>query len=80
MKFSSLAAPKVVKMTTFSAASDENFVKMTTFPFQCTQTLTVALLFFLEKDEWFCGAPPNNEMAMIHIKMNMWNLKLCETH
>ena len=35
---------------------------------------------FLEKDEWFCGAPPNNEMAMIHIKMYMWNLKLCETH
>ena len=29
MKFSSLAAPEVVKMTTFGAASDENFVKMT---------------------------------------------------
>ena len=35
MKSSSLAALKVVKMTTFSAASDENFIKMTTFPFQC---------------------------------------------
>ena len=35
MKFSSLAALKVVKMTTYSAASDENFVKMTTFSFQC---------------------------------------------
>ena len=34
MTFSSLAALKVVKMTTFSAASDENVVK-TTFPFQC---------------------------------------------
>ena len=34
MKFSSLAALKVVKMTTFSATSDENFIKMTTFPFQ----------------------------------------------
>ena len=33
-KSSSLAALKVVKMTTFSAASDENFIKMTTFPFQ----------------------------------------------
>ena len=32
-KFSSLAAPKVVKMTTFGAASHENF-KMTTFSFQ----------------------------------------------
>ena len=29
MKFSSLAALGVVKMTTSSAASDENFVKMT---------------------------------------------------
>ena len=33
MKFSSLAALKVVKMTTSSAASDENFIKMT-FSFQ----------------------------------------------
>ena len=29
MKFSSLAALEVVKMTTSSAASDENFIKMT---------------------------------------------------
>ena len=36
MKFSSLAALEVVNMTTSSAASDENFVKMTTFSFQCT--------------------------------------------
>ena len=34
MKFSSLAALEVVKMTTSSAASDQNFVKMTTFSFQ----------------------------------------------
>ena len=35
MKSSSLAAPKVVKMTTFGAASDETFIKMMTFSFQC---------------------------------------------
>ena len=35
MKCSSLAALEVVKMTTSSAASDENFIKMTTFLFQC---------------------------------------------
>ena len=35
MKFSSLTALEVVKMTTSSAASDENFIKMTTFSFQC---------------------------------------------
>ena len=34
MKSSSMAAQKVVKMTTFSAASDENVIKMTTFLFQ----------------------------------------------
>ena len=33
MKFSSLVALEVVEMTTSSAASDENIVKMT-FPFQ----------------------------------------------
>ena len=34
MKFSSLTALEVVKMTTSSAVSDENFIKMTTFMFQ----------------------------------------------
>ena len=34
IKFSSLAALKVVILTTFSAASDGNFVKITTFLFQ----------------------------------------------
>ena len=34
MKFSSLAALEVVILTTSSAASDENFVKMTIFSFQ----------------------------------------------
>ena len=41
MKFSSLAALEVVKMTTSSAASDSNFVKMTTFSFQCTFIIRV---------------------------------------
>ena len=35
MKFSSLAALEVAILTTFSAASDENFIKMMTFPVQC---------------------------------------------
>ena len=34
MKVSSLAAPKVVILTTFGAASDEDFIKMKTFSFQ----------------------------------------------
>ena len=33
--FPSLAVPKIVKMTTFDAASNENFVKMMIFLFQC---------------------------------------------
>ena len=35
-KFSSLAAREVVILTTFGAASDEIFIKMKTFPFQCS--------------------------------------------
>ena len=35
MKFSSLAALEVVLLTTSSAASDENFIKMKTFLLQC---------------------------------------------
>ena len=35
MNFASLAAPEVVFLTTFGAAYDENFVKMTTFNFRC---------------------------------------------
>ena len=33
-KFQSLTALEVANMATSSAASDENFIKMTTFPFQ----------------------------------------------
>ena len=44
MKFSSLAALKVVKMTTSSAASDENFVKMTTFPFQWRNAPAISVI------------------------------------
>ena len=38
-KFSSLAALEVVILTTSSAASDEHFIKMKTFPFQCMASL-----------------------------------------
>ena len=41
MKFSSLAALEVVKMTTSSAASDENFIKMKACPFQCRATTLI---------------------------------------
>ena len=54
MIFLSLAAPKVVKMTTFGAASDENFVKMTAFPFQRT---TWWVRFLLRNDLLVPPAP-----------------------
>ena len=38
MKLSSLAALKVVILTTFSAASDDNFIKMTKFSFHWMST------------------------------------------
>ena len=37
--FSSHDTPKVVILTTFDAASGENFVRVTTFPFQYTKIL-----------------------------------------
>ena len=42
MKFSSLAAPEVVKLTTSSAANDDNFIKRTTFPFQWMTSFNMA--------------------------------------
>ena len=45
MKLSSLAALEVVKVTTSSTASDENFVKMTTFLFQCTWANVIQMLW-----------------------------------
>ena len=45
IKFLSLDVLKVVKMTTFSAASDENFIKMTTFLFQYICSLIDVFLF-----------------------------------
>ena len=56
-KFSSLAALKVVILTTFSAAShenfrpanDENFVKMTTFSFQCMHKRSQILILWCQQ-------------------------------
>ena len=43
MKFSSLAAAKVVILTTFAAASDKNLIKMMTFPFHQNDYLSISL-------------------------------------
>ena len=43
--FSLLVAPEVV-MTTSDAASDDKFVNMTTFAFQCTGTSSAIVLFY----------------------------------
>ena len=56
MKSSSLAAPKVVKMTTFGAASDETFIKMKTFSFQCV------MAFWL-----FSGEPLSEPMLTYYL-------------
>ena len=45
VKFSTLAALEVVKMTTSSAANDENFIKMRTFPFQSISYFSQKYLF-----------------------------------
>ena len=56
-KFSSLAALEVVILTTSSAVSDENFIKMMTFPFQwcwCQQQIWRA---------WICNYIPQYSMG-----------------
>ena len=65
MKSSSLAAPKVVKMTTFGAASDETFIKMMTFSFQCEFPAQMA------------SNAENVSIWWRHHVMHMWKLLPC---
>ena len=62
MKLSSLAALEVVKVTTSSAASDENFVKMTTFLFQCGR------IFFM-----VTSMAPGQSLWSVSEWVNVWN-------
>ena len=54
-KFSSLAALKVVILTTFGAASDENFIKMMTFSFQCNCSWPILNFHFQFKHGKYYG-------------------------
>ena len=60
--FSSLAALEVVRMTTSSAANDENFIKMMTFPFQCMWSYSWYFMwteaFTLSWAMFSCPTPP----------------------
>ena len=63
-KISSLAALEVVILTTSSAASDENFVKMKTFPFQC-----FPVRYFHYKDDLILimhGNSPTGKIVSLH--------------
>ena len=66
-EFSSLVALEVVKMTTSSAASDENFIKMT-FPLQCYLVtiimITEQLIFTTLK--WKCSTCWRNFHHWLH--------------
>ena len=67
MKSSSLAALKVVILTTFGAASDEDFIKMTTFSFQCC----ARALKFQQKLYMNIAATPNdNQNIFIHLTLD----------
>ena len=45
VKFSSLAAPKFLILTTFGAAKEENVIKMMALPFQCISSVLTGLYF-----------------------------------
>ena len=51
MAFSSLVALKVVTLTTFSATSDENFIKMMTFLFQW-KAISKQHCYGIQKQHW----------------------------
>ena len=51
-KFVALAAPQVIKIRTFSAPSDENFIKMTIILFQCTVLFCFLLLWLYHQFTW----------------------------
>ena len=61
-KFSSLAALEVVRMTTSSATSDENFIKMTTFPCLCIQVLGYTVII---------GAPCVTRVVLYWIELSL---------
>ena len=68
-----MAALEVVKMTTSSAVSDENFIKMTTFPFQWSHEPLIILPVLVLKPftssrhqkPWFCLCIQTAEMGWI---------------
>ena len=67
MKFSSLAALEVVKMTTSNAANDENFIKMMTFSFQRTS------LALGQSQDWSSASEATLKYigkSLVHIVLN----------
>ena len=62
MTFSSLSAPEVVKMTTSSAAINENSVKMT-FPFQCSGRSERIIEGILKQTSHCVTSPPTHTVA-----------------
>ena len=62
-KISSMAALEVVIMTTSNAAHDENFIKMTTFPFQWRQSTLIPL-------QWNLTVKRNLAKRLINISVN----------
>ena len=74
MKFLSLVALEVVNMTTSSAASDENFVKMTTFVFQCHKILYIIAWF----NKWsiIINKCKNQYHSLHYTETNSWLSRL----
>ena len=62
MNFSSLAAPIVIKLTTFSSGSDENFIKIMTFTFSVSiswpflQLKVEAMITLSDSPNWWLSA------------------------
>ena len=67
-KYSSLAAPEVVILTTSGVASNENFAKMKKCPFQCLETVNLAMTGELWRTVWLvCACPCCNRTTIYNI-------------
>ena len=68
-QFSSLVAPKFVILTTFGEANDENFIKMTIFPFQFQWMSNILYISFqISSCLTFCNICLTSQAYFAHIE------------
>ena len=74
-KYSSLAPAEFVKMAISRAATEENFIKMKLFPFQCMDTYAITeITTTIRNSKAHTEAQTMTEMERANIKLYMINI------